>query len=365
MLTKIIHAKADNAQYDIVIGRPLAQFPAEFARLAPKGTRVAIIADGNVVKRYGHPLERALKHAGYEVHLLIVPPGEKSKTVRQTERIHRFCARAFLERKSWLIALGGGVVGDIAGFAAATYLRGIPFIQIPTTLLAQVDSSIGGKTGVDIPEGKNLVGAFHQPRLVWIDPTTLRTLPKAHLRNGMAEVIKYGAILDAKLFATLEHSAEDLLKGYSPAWTPIIARCVQLKAGVVEEDTFETKGRRALLNFGHSLGHAIEAATGYTRYLHGEAIAIGMFAAAIIGQQQDQTDQLDRIRLGTLLSKAGLPIRARAAIPRAELMTYLARDKKAADGSTRFVLLEKIGRAVSGQSVSPEVLEVTLTTVGL
>jgi 3-dehydroquinate synthase len=362
---KKITAKAGSTTYDIITGRPLSQFPAAFGRLAQKGAKVAIVSDEAVTLRHGVPLAATLCRLGYDAFALGVPAGETSKNLRQAEKLYRFCALKKMERKSWVIALGGGVVGDLAGFIAATFLRGVSFVQIPTTLLAQVDSSIGGKTGVDIPQGKNLVGVFYQPKLVWIDPELLRTLPKEHLRNGMAEVIKYGAILDEKLFATLEKKAETLLQGFSDEWTPIIARCAELKARVVEEDPHETSGRRALLNFGHTIGHAIEAATGYRGYLHGEAVSIGMFAASIISQQQDLLDQVDRIRLGTLLSKVDLPIAARSPIPRKKLMEYLSRDKKSDNGVVRFVLLEQIGKAVSGQTVSPEVLEVALTTVGL
>lgn len=362
---KRIKAQAGSQAYDIVLGQPLTQFPSSIASLIPKGTRLGLICDAAIAHRYGTPLVKHLKQAGYDAHLLSIPSGERSKTLRQAERAYRFCARARLERKSWLIALGGGVVGDLTGFVAGTYLRGIPYIQIPTTLLAQVDSSIGGKTGVDIASGKNLVGVFNQPSLVWSDPRLLDSLPKEHWRNGMAEVIKYGAIADEKLFAVLEKKAETLLKGYSPAWVPIITRCIEIKARVVQEDPLETRGLRAILNFGHSVGHAIEAATGFRDYLHGEAISIGMFVAAIISQQQDLMEPVDRIRLGTLLTKAGLPLRARAPIPRARLMEFLARDKKAADGAVRFVLLEGIGQAKSGQTVSLEALDLALSTVGL
>jgi 3-dehydroquinate synthase len=362
---KRITAKAGGRTYEVVIGQSLDGFPAVFSHLAPKGARVGILCDAAVLSRYGKPLLRRLKQAGYDAHILRIPPGEKSKSLRQAERAYRFCSKAGLERKSWLIALGGGVVGDLGGFVAGTYLRGIPYVQIPTTLLAQVDSSIGGKTGVDIAQGKNLVGIFNQPRLVWTDPRLLDSLPKEHWHNGMAEVIKYGAISDRKLFATLEKKADSLLKGYSPEWLPIITRCIQIKARVVESDPQETSGLRAALNFGHSIGHAIEAATGYAEYLHGEAIAIGMFAAAIISQQQGLMDSLDKIRLGTLLTKAGLPLRVRAPIPRPRLMEFLARDKKSAGGAVRFVLLEGISRVKPGQTVAPEVLDLALSTVGL
>jgi 3-dehydroquinate synthase len=364
-MNKRIAAQAGELRYDLIIGQSLAQFTGAFAALAPKGTRVAIVCDAAVESRYASGLQRSLKHAGYDVHLLAIPSGERSKSLRQAERVYAFLAKSLIERKSWLIALGGGVVGDLVGFVAATYLRGIPYVQIPTTLLAQVDSSIGGKTGVDLAQGKNLVGAFNHPRLVWIDPRLLDSLPREHWRNGLGEVIKYGATLDAKLFATLEKQIKTLVNGSAAAWPAIIARCAELKAKIVQEDPTETSGRRAILNFGHSVGHAIEAASDYKGYLHGEAIAIGMFVAALISQQQGLIEAVERIRLGTLLTKAGLPLRARAPIPRTRLMEFLARDKKVADGAVRFVLLKGIGEAAPGQTISPEVLDVALSTVGL
>src|SRR5205823_12467368 len=193
----------------------------------------------------------------------------------------------------------------------------VPDVKGPTTILAQVDASIGGKTGVDVPEGKNLVGSFYHPRFVWIDPSVLKTLPARHWRNGMAEVIKYGAICDAGLFEVLEQKIDGLLKGYSAEWEPVIRRCAEHKADIVKKDPTETTGLRAILNFGHSVGHAIEAATGYRRYLHGEAISIGMFVAALLSEQLSGLSGLDRIRLGTLLTKAGLPARVSSPIPRA------------------------------------------------
>jgi 3-dehydroquinate synthase len=253
----------------------------------------------------------------------------------------------------------------LTGFVAATFLRGITLVQVPTTLLAQVDAAIGGKTAVDIPEGKNLVGAFYQPLLVWIDPAILKTLPVKHWQNGLAEVIKYGAIWDAKLFEQLERRIDHLVKGYSAEWEPIIARCAKIKAEVVKKDPVETTGLRALLNFGHSVGHAVEAASGYHVYLHGEAISIGMFTAALLSETLAGLRPIDRIRLGILLTRAGLPIRARRLISRRRIMDFLARDKKVHDGAVRFVLLKSLGKAVSGQRVSPEILDVALSASGL
>lgn len=350
---------------ELIIGKPLSQLPAALASFAKPGSRVMIIADAAVASRPGKALLSAIKQAGFDVYLTVFPRGEKSKSLTHAERIYRELARKKFERKSCLVALGGGVVGDVTGFVAATYLRGISYVQVPTTLLAQVDASIGGKTGVDIPEGKNLVGAFYPPRIVWINPELLKSLPRRHWRNGLAEVIKYGAIADASLFEILENKMDVLLKGYSPEWDPIIARCAAIKVELVKKDPTEQTGTRALLNYGHTVGHAIEAAMGYDRYLHGEAISIGMFVAGILSEQITGMDGQSRIRLGALLTKAGLPARVSRTIPRAKLMPYLSRDKKSLGGKVRFVLLKEIGKAVSGQEVSPDLLSQALSASGL
>ncbi len=357
--------KTDSGTSEISIGQPLSDFPKKLSKLAGQGAKVAVICDGAIAASYGKRLLQGLTQQGFQAQLLIVPPGERSKTLRQASRIYRFLAKGRFERQSWLVSLGGGVVGDLTGFVAATFLRGIPFAQVPTTLLAQVDASIGGKTGVDIAEGKNLVGCFYQPRLVWIDPELLKGLPKSQWQTGIAEVIKYGAIWDIKLFESIEKNVETLVKGFSGAWLPIIARCVAIKAEIVQKDPRETKGLRAILNFGHSVGHAIEAATEYRAYSHGEAISVGMFVAGFLSQQLDLLEGLDRIRLGTLLTKAGLPAQVKKPIPREGLMRCLARDKKVEGGSVKFVLLKGLGQAVSGQEIAPEFLDAALSASGL
>lgn len=350
---------------DIVTGAPVAQLPKRFRTLAVRGSRVAIFSDRAVAKRVGQSLRAGLEREGYRAELVVVPSGERSKSLQYATHLYRTLARKAFERRSWIVALGGGVVGDLSGFVASTYLRGIPFIQIPTTLLAQVDASIGGKTGVDIPEGKNLVGAFYQPRWVWIDPSLLKSLPLEHWRNGLGEVIKYGAIRDLALFESLETKIDRLVRGYCVDWESIIARCAQIKAEVVHRDPRETRGLRALLNFGHSVGHAIEAATNYRGYHHGEAISIGMAVAAQISQQRRLLDPVGRIRLSALLNRAGLPVRPRKALSRESIMRYLSRDKKVENGSVRFVLLKGLGKAVSGQTVEAPVLDLALTATGL
>ncbi len=349
----------------LVIGRPLAALAETLGGQTGPGTKVMVVADASIASNYGKTLLAALKKADLDAQLTVVPAGERSKSLAQAGKLYKTLARANFERSSWLVALGGGVVGDLTGFVAATYLRGVPYVQAPTTLLAQVDASIGGKTGVDVPEGKNLVGSFYHPRFVWIDPSVLNTLPSRHWRNGLAEVIKYGAICDAGLFEMLEQKMERLKNGYSSEWEPVIRRCAELKSEIVKKDPTETTGLRAILNFGHSIGHAIEAATGYRRYLHGEAISIGMFVAGMLSEQLTGLAGVDRIRLGTLLTKAGLPARVNSPIPRARLLQFLARDKKAQDGQVKFVLLKHLGEATGNQNVPYEALDLALNASGL
>src|SRR5215216_6261011 len=280
----VVNVSLGQRSYAILI-RPklLTELGRECQKLG-LGTRCAIITDGNVARHYSADVQKTLRRAGFDPALVTVPPGEKSKTLRGVESCFDKLAAHRLERKSFVIALGGGVVGDLAGFVAATYLRGIPFVQVPTTLLAQVDSSVGGKVGVNLKAGKNLVGAFHQPRLVLCDLQTLRTLPSREFRAGLAEVIKYGIIYDAALFQTLERQMSKLLKQQPAALAQIVARCCEIKAEVVSQDETES-GLRAILNFGHTIGHALEAISGYGKFLHGEAISIGQVYAARLSQK--------------------------------------------------------------------------------
>ena len=350
---------------ELILGKPLSRLPAFLRDRAGKNAKVMVVADAAIAGRRGKSLVTGLKKAGFNAALTVIPSGERSKTLAQAGRLYRALARARFERKSILIALGGGVVGDLTGFVAATFLRGIRLVQAPTTLLAQVDAAIGGKTAVDIPEGKNLVGVFYDPLFVWIDPALLKTLPQKHWRNGLSEVIKYGAIRDARLFEWLERRIDHLVKGYSPEWAPIIARCAEIKAEVVKKDPVETTGQRALLNFGHSIGHAVEAASEYRDYLHGEAISIGMVVAGALSKQMTGLDPVDQIRLRALLVRAGLPARVKKPIARRRIMDFLARDKKVLDGAIRFVLLKGLGEALGGQDVPPELLDEALSASGL
>jgi 3-dehydroquinate synthase len=256
-----------------------------------------------------------------------------------------------LERKSFIVALGGGVVGDLAGFVAATYLRGVAFVQVPTTLLAHVDSSVGGKVGVNLKSGKNLVGAFHQPRLVLCDIDTLKTLPVREFRAGLAEVIKYGIIYDAALFDRLERDLPKLLKRDAKTLSEVIARCCEIKAEVVGQDETES-GLRAILNFGHTIGHAIENISGYGKYLHGEAISIGQVAAAKISADLRGLAEPDVERIAALFQAAGLPTQIRLSqAQRKKLFAAMRLDKKVSAGEIKFVLAKKIGEVVWGQKV--------------
>jgi len=265
-----------------------------------------------------------------------------------------------LERKSFIVALGGGVVGDLAGFVAAAYLRGIDFVQAPTTLLAQVDSSVGGKVGVNLKAGKNLVGAFHQPRLVLCDLATLRTLPPREFRAGLAEVIKYGIIYDAAFFARLERDLPKLLRRDAAGLAEVVARCCEIKAEVVRQDETET-GVRAILNFGHTIGHAIEAISGYGKYLHGEAISIGQVAAAKLSVRAAGLPVEEAERIENLFLRAGLPAAIKLSARRqAALIEAMRLDKKVSEGQIRFVLARRIGQVEPGHKIAPEWVRETL-----
>jgi 3-dehydroquinate synthase len=277
------------------------------------------------------------------------------------EKLLSLLAAQRFSRSSYVVALGGGVIGDLAGFVAATYLRGINFVQVPTTLLAMVDSSVGGKTGVNLPEGKNLVGAFHQPKLVVADLDTLSTLPAREFAAGMAEVIKYGAIRDKGLF-------DRVAKGVKPGdadLDEIVEKCVAIKARIVENDEFETKGERALLNFGHTIGHAIEKATEYKSYLHGEAISLGMRAAAWLSVWHAGLPEFDAKRIEAALTTNGLPLTLRPDVDRAAILAALGNDKKvAADGRNRWVLIKSLGEATSGHELPDELVQKALEVLG-
>ena len=318
------------------------------------GTRVLVVTNPVVREHYGDPVLRSLEAEGFRARIAVVEAGEDQKTPATVALLHDAALDLQLERGSLIVALGGGVVGDMAGFAAATWLRGIAVAQVPTTLLAMVDASIGGKTGVNHPGGKNLIGAFHQPRLVLIDPTTLATLPEREFRAGMAEVIKYGVIGDATLFRDLESAAAlHSLEAVGPdLLQTLLERSAAAKARVVAADELEG-GLRAILNYGHTLGHVVETLSGYGTYLHGEAVAIGMLAAGELSLAMGLWDTTSQARQRALIESAGLPVRWPALDPQAVLASLQA-DKKVRDGRVRFVLPTAIGTVMIRDDVESE-----------
>ncbi len=320
--------------------------------------KVAVVSNTTVAPLYLKPLAQALHAAGVEVMSVLLEDGESYKNWATLERIYNALLAHRCERRSTLIALGGGVVGDLAGFAAATYMRGIAFIQVPTTLLAQVDSSIGGKTGVNHALGKNMIGAFHQPRLVLADTAVLKSLPPRELSAGMAEVIKHGLVRDRAFFVWLERNMEKLLACDARALAHAVRRCCEIKAAVVVEDERET-GVRALLNFGHTFGHAIESGLGYGKCLHGEAVAVGMVMAADLSRRVGLIAGADVERISALLKRANLPVAPPDIAPE-RLLELMRLDKKTEDGKLRFVLLDEIGAALVRTDVQANLLRQTL-----
>ena len=310
----------------------------EIRRVLPQTEKIAVITDSNVAPLYGERLRKSLEMAGFSVTVREFPAGEESKNLAVLGRLYEGLAAAGLTRSDAIVALGGGVTGDMAGLAAATYLRGIAFIQIPTSLLAAVDSSVGGKVAVDLPQGKNLVGAFYQPKLVLIDPELLYTLPPRFLHDGLAEVIKYGCIRDTGLFTRLEQLPGDAaLLAQAEA---IIATCCTIKARIVEQDEFDT-GERMLLNFGHTLGHAVEKAFHYDTYSHGEAVGLGMVLLTSQAEKLGLTDPGTAAKIVALLQKFSLPVEI--TLSREEFIKTIALDKKKRGSQLTLVLIKDIG----------------------
>jgi len=322
------------------------------------GKRFGVISDDHVATLYGDTLLQSLSEAGLDAELITFPRGEASKNLQAIATLASELAKRGFDRGDALIALGGGVSGDMTGFLASIYMRGVPFVQIPTTLLSQVDSSVGGKTGVDIPEGKNLVGTFYQPQAVYIDSEVLKTLPEEEILGGLAEVIKYGVIWDAGFFNFLEQQREDILALKEEVLISLIARCCEIKAQVVEQDEREG-GLRRILNFGHTIGHAVEAASDFS-LIHGLAIGIGMRAAAdlaVLGGHLAQ-EEADRVR--RLLEEYGLPVTIPPKLDRTAIKRFLQRDKKTIGGRVFFVLPESIGKVLITDQVSSEDVDTVL-----
>jgi 3-dehydroquinate synthase len=333
--------------YEIIVGDGILSNAGDLVgKILPTG-KCALITDGNIASLYGEAVTMSLREAGFTPTVITIPAGGKSKSLSSAETICDRMISAGLDRSSFVAALGGGVVGDLAGFVASIYYRGIPHVQIPTTVVAQVDSAIGGKTGVNAREGKNLIGSFHQPVLVIADPTTLQTLPAREFNEGIAEIIKHAVIRDAAMLDDLA----PLLKTALPA---LIARNAKIKAAIVAEDEFEKLGVRALLNFGHTVGHAIEKAGGYGRFLHGEAVSLGIAAALHLSVQQAGLSRAEADKVLGTLRAFDLPVRLPADISTGALMEALFKDKKFESGAIRFVLTARLGSAFVARSLTEE-----------
>ncbi len=329
--------------YPIVIPRIGSdQSVGAFARLRNQSGLAFVVADGGAIS-YLEALKSSLSQAGYRVKCTVLAPGEGQKSLAQAASLYEKLLDLKADRKTLLIALGGGVTGDLTGYVAATYLRGLPFLMIPTTLLSMVDSSVGGKTGVNLSRGKNLVGCFHQPLGVWIDMTTLNTLPDREYRSGLAEIIKYGVIMDAPFFATLEGNIAGLLAREPGLLRRVVARCCELKAEVVSKDEREETGLRAILNYGHTFAHAFEAVAGYGAWFHGEAVAAGMQAAARLALARGLITNDLVERQGRILSAFGLPLERDRKWSEDAMIDIMRSDKKAEAGQLRFILPVGLG----------------------
>lgn len=337
-----IRVELGERSYEIVIASGILNKVGGHAKSFGFSSRIAVVSNPTVHGLYGKAVEDSLRDAGFDVITILVPDGEEYKDLTWAANIYGELLKHRLDRASALIALGGGVIGDITGFVASTYMRGIFFLQVPTTLLAQVDSSVGGKTGVNHPLGKNMIGTFYQPRLVFADVGTLKTLPQKELLAGMAEVIKYGVIWDKDFFEFLEKNRDNILNLEPSSLIHIIKRSCEIKAEVVSKDERES-GLRAILNYGHTIGHALETVTGYTKYLHGEAVAVGMNIEARLSSLLGLAANEDVERIKSLLALYNLPCELPANISKEAMLSAMKIDKKTLGGELRFVLPEKIG----------------------
>lgn len=347
--------------YPIIVGAGALRSVGTRLTALGAGRRTGLVTDRSIMALHGATVTESLRASGLSVTEIFVPQGETAKTLAVAERCWDECLTAGLDRTSTLLALGGGAVGDLAGFVAATYMRGIPLVQLPTTLLAQVDASIGGKVAIDHPRAKNLIGAFHQPRLVVADPSVLSTLPLPDFRSGLAEVVKHGIVLDAAYFGDLEAHVAEILARDLPTLERLIAGSCRLKGRIVQADERES-GLRAALNYGHTVGHALEAATRYSRWLHGEAVSLGIVAAAKIAERLGLADAETGERQIRLLRRLGLPVGFSGPAPEA-IVRAIGGDKKARDGRVPFVLAPRIGEFRLVFDVPPELVAAVLSEI--
>lgn len=362
MGTDIVRVPVDlsDRSYEIYIGSGLLRQTAQHVQSSLKVTQAVAITDSNLKTTHAQIVTENLAQAGILCDLVTIPAGEGSKAIGIVEQIWNEMLAVKADRKTVVIAIGGGVVGDLGGFVAATYARGVPLIQIPTTLLAQVDSSVGGKVGINLPGAKNMAGAFWQPTRVIIDPMVLHTLPDREYHAGLAEVIKYGVIMDAEFFALLEAHVDDIHNRDPDFLKTIISRCCELKAQVVEQDERETTGLRAILNYGHTFCHAFESVTQYGRFLHGEAVAIGMMCAAHLAASMGRVDQQFIARQAALLSACNLPLSV-SGLDLDDLLAAMQHDKKVEHGKLRFILPTKMGHVELVDDVDTDLVRASLT----
>ena len=358
---KTVHVDLGADSYDIFIGNNLEQQIQEFVSTANFSRKALLVTDSNVETMFGDRIAIQLRAAGLDLRVIVIPAGETSKSLSSAQDIYTAAIEDGLDRKSPIIALGGGVIGDLTGFVAATYLRGVPFIQIPTTLLAQVDSSVGGKTAVNHELGKNLIGAFYQPRAVFINLDFLSTLPPREIASGLGEIVKYGVIADADFFCYLENHVDEILALEHDTLEHIIARCCEIKAEVVSRDEKES-GLRRILNFGHTIAHAIEEETHYRKYTHGEAVAIGMIGAAEISRARGMISTAEVERLQQLIDRLNMISRAEQ-LDIDQLYNATFRDKKTLDGKINWVLMNSIGSVSIVNDVSEQHVKAALRSL--
>ncbi len=353
-----VHVNLDKRNYPIVVGNEILKDIGDSLQNFEAISKIAIVINPLVASFHLKSVKESLLNKGFKVSVIIVPDGEKFKDYRQLLNIHRKLVQEKLDRRSLIIALGGGVIGDISGFAAATFMRGIRYVQIPTSLLAQVDSSIGGKTGINFLKIKNLIGSFYQPKLVYTDVSLLRTLSQEELHNGLAEVIKYGVIKDAGFFQYLEKNIEKILDLDLSCLEKVVFQCAEIKAKIVQEDEKE-KGIRTILNYGHTLGHCFETVSKFS-YKHGQAVSLGMVYAGKIAQKIGLLNREDAKKIERLLQKAHLPVSPLKKFNPQEILAILEMDKKRSAGKQKFVLPKKIGQVIIKDDIPIELLKEVL-----
>ncbi|MBF0478772.1 MAG: 3-dehydroquinate synthase [Candidatus Omnitrophica bacterium] len=359
---KTIQVKITSNPYFIIVGNGILKDIGQHIKALKCGQDAVIITNSAINKLYGGIVSKSLKAQGISSHVIEVADGEKSKQFKVAIDVIQKIAQFDVYKKPFIIALGGGVVGDLSGFVASIYKRGIPYIQVPTTLLAQIDSAIGGKTAIDLPVGKNLVGAFYQPRMVYSDVAVLKSLDQRQILNGFSEAVKYGVICDVNLFSFLEKHYSKLLQADLKLLELVVAECSKIKAEVVALDEKETIGLRTILNFGHTVGHAVEAASKFGRYQHGEAVALGMRAAAMISLELKLVPKKDVVRLNQLLTDMGLPETIQN-VQLSDIMSLMRRDKKFISGKNRLVLMRKIGKVEVIEAIPSHIIESALRQI--